>query len=59
MGSVPVEVEAAVKGNTTLFNSLGLESVPFVASKNASGVAQVNSGSMETPALTAWLGLAN
>lgn len=59
MGSVPAEVEAAVKGNTALFNSLGLESVPFVANKNASGVAQVNSGSMETPALTAWLGLAN
>lgn len=59
MGSVPVEVEAAVKGNTTLFNSLGLESVPFVVSKNASGVAQANAGSMETPALAAWLGLAN
>lgn len=60
MGSVPAEVEAAVKSNTALFNSLGLESVPFVAAKNgSSGVAQVNAGSMETPALTAWLGLAN
>lgn len=59
MGSVPAEVEAAVKSNTALFNSLGLESVPFVANKNASGVAQVNAGSMETAALTAWLGLAN
>lgn len=59
MGSVPADAEAAVKSNTALFNSLGLESVPFVASKNASGVAQVHSGSMETPALAAWLGLAN
>jgi thiol:disulfide interchange protein DsbG len=58
MGSVPAEVEAAVKGNTTLFNQLGLESVPFVAHKNvSSGVAQVHSGAMETPALAAWLGL--
>jgi thiol:disulfide interchange protein DsbG len=60
MGSVSAEVEAAVKGNTALFNSLGLESVPFVANKNAtSGVAQVHSGSMETAALSAWLGLVN
>lgn len=60
MGSVPPEMEATVKSNTALFNSLGLESVPFVAAKNgSSGVAQVNAGSMETTALTAWLGLAN
>ena len=59
MGTVPAEVEAAVKANTAIFNALGLESVPFVAAKSGtSGVVQVNSGAMETPALTAWLGLA-
>ena len=53
------EIEAAVKANTAIFNELGLESVPFVAAKNGtSGVVQVNAGAMETPALTAWLGLA-
>lgn len=59
MGSIPADAEATVKGNTALFNSLGLESVPFVASKNSAGVAQVNSGAMETAALSTWLGLAN
>lgn len=60
MGSVPAEIEAAVKANTAIFNTLGLESVPFVAAKNGtSGVVQVNSGAMETAALTAWLGLAS
>ena len=59
MGSVPADIEAAVKANTAIFNALGLESVPFVAAKNGtSGVVQVNAGAMETPALTAWLGLA-
>lgn len=58
MASVPAEVEAAVKANTALFNELALESVPFVAAKNAStGAVQVKSGSMETPVLSAWLGL--
>ncbi|MDT8991956.1 DsbC family protein [Curvibacter sp. APW13] len=58
MGSVPAEIEAAVKANTAIFNELGLESVPFVAAKNGStGAVQVKNGAMETPVLSAWLGL--
>lgn len=60
MGSVPAETEAAVKGNTNIFNALGLESVPFIAAKNGtSGVVQVNSGAMDSATLTRWLGLAS
>jgi thiol:disulfide interchange protein DsbG len=59
MGAVSADIEAAVKSNTAIFNALGLESVPFVATKNSStGVAKTNAGAMETAALSAWLGLA-
>ena len=56
--SVPAEVESAIKNNTQLFNSLKLESVPFIIAKNGNtGQIVRNSGSMTTPALAALLGV--
>ncbi len=56
--SVPADVEAAIKNNTQLFNSLKLESVPFLIAKNGNtGQVVTNSGSMTTPALAALLGV--
>ena len=52
------EVEAAIKTNTQLFNTLGGESVPFIITKHArTGQAQIKAGSLDTAALTAFLGL--
>lgn len=58
VGTVKPELEAAIKANTAIFNEIGLESVPYITSKNASsGVVLSNSGAMETEALAKWLGL--
>lgn len=55
--SVPPELEATIKTNTVLFNSLGVESVPFVVAKNAkSGTVVSNTGAMDTAALAAFVG---
>jgi thiol:disulfide interchange protein DsbG len=55
---IPAEVEQAIKKNTALFNSMGVDSVPFIVAKNQrSGAVVTNTGAMETPALTAFLGL--
>ena len=56
--SVPDEVAAAIQKNTTLFNSMGVESVPYIVAKNAStGQVVTNAGAMETAALEQFLGL--
>lgn len=56
--SVAADVESAIKSNTQLFNSMKLESVPFIIAKN-SRTAQVvtSNGSMSTPALAELLGV--
>ncbi len=56
--SIPDDIAAAIKKNTDLFNSMGVESVPYIVAKNA-GTGQVvtNAGAMETAALAQWLGL--
>jgi len=52
------EVEAAIKGNTQLFNQMKLESVPFVITKNARTAKVVSaSGSMPTAALAELVGV--
>ena len=56
--STPAELEAAVKANTELFNSLKVESVPYVVAKNLkTGNIVTNAGEMETAELSAFLGL--
>jgi thiol:disulfide interchange protein DsbG len=56
--SVPADIEAAIKANTQLLNSMGVESVPFIMAKNAqTGQVVTNTGAMETAALAAWLGV--
>ena len=56
--SAPAEIEEAIKANTKLFTSLGIESVPFIVAKN-SQTSQVvsNNGAMDTVALAGFLGL--
>ncbi|HEV7821719.1 MAG TPA: DsbC family protein [Burkholderiales bacterium] len=56
--SVPSELEQAIKKNTALFTSLGVESVPYILAKNVSTDAVVsNTGSMTTAELAAFLGI--
>jgi thiol:disulfide interchange protein DsbG len=56
--SIPDDIAAAIKKNTDLFNSMGVESVPFIVAKNAStGQVVTNAGAMETAALAQFLGL--
>jgi thiol:disulfide interchange protein DsbG len=56
--SVPPEIEQAVKGNTALFNSLQVNSVPYIIAKHAkTGQVVTNAGAMDTPALAAFLGV--
>jgi thiol:disulfide interchange protein DsbG len=56
--SIADDVAAAIKKNTDLFNTMGVESVPFIVAKNAStGQVVTNAGAMETPALEQFLGL--
>lgn len=56
--SIPDDVAAAIKKNTDLFNSLGVESVPYIVAKNASnGQVVTNAGALETAALEQFLGL--
>ena len=53
------DVEDAIKANTKLFTSLGIESVPYLVAKNAqTGQAVTHSGAMDTAALAGLLGLA-
>jgi thiol:disulfide interchange protein DsbG len=56
--SIPDDIAAAIKKNTDLFNSMGVESVPYIVAKNAStGQVVTNAGAMETAALQQFLGL--
>jgi thiol:disulfide interchange protein DsbG len=56
--SIPDDIAAAIKKNTDLFNSMGVESVPYIVAKNAStGAVVTNAGALETAALEQFLGL--
>jgi thiol:disulfide interchange protein DsbG len=56
--SVPAELEDAVKKNTALFSSLGVDSVPYILAKNLNtGSVVTNTGSMTTGELAAFLGV--
>ena len=56
--STPPELEATIKANTELFNSLKVESVPYVVAKNLkTGTIVTNAGEMETAELSTFLGL--
>ena len=56
--SLPPELEQAVKNNTQLLTSLGVDSVPFVLAKNRrTGDIVSNNGAMETAALAQLLGV--
>lgn len=57
--SVPTDLELAIKKNTQLFSSLGVESVPFILARNIrTGQVVTNNGAMATPALAEFLGIA-
>lgn len=56
--SIPADIEAAIKANTRLLDGLGADSVPFIVAKHAgSGQVVTRAGSMDTPALAAFLGM--
>lgn len=56
--SIAPDVESAIKKNTQLFNSMGVESVPYIVAKNArTGQVITNNGSLSTPALADFLGV--
>jgi thiol:disulfide interchange protein DsbG len=56
--SAPAEVEQTIKNNTALFNSLNVNSVPYIIAKHAkTGQVVTNAGAMDTPALAAFLGV--
>jgi thiol:disulfide interchange protein DsbG len=57
--TMPPDLEQAVKKNTALFSSLGVDSVPYIIARNVStGVVVSNTGSMTTAELAALLGIA-
>ena len=56
--NVPADVEAAIKSNTQLLDSLGADAVPFIVAKNArNGQVVTKAGAMATPALAELLGV--
>ena len=56
--SVPDELSAAIQKNTALFNSMGVDSVPYIVAKNqTTGQVVTHSGALETAALAQFLGL--
>ena len=56
--SVTSDLEKSIKANTTLLNSFGAESVPFVVVKNArSGQTVSRTGALSTAALAELIGL--
>jgi thiol:disulfide interchange protein DsbG len=58
MEAAPVEINKAIKKNTVLLNSLGVESVPYILAKNVrTGAVVTNTGAMDTAALAAFLGV--
>lgn len=55
---VPAELEQAIQKNTQLFNSLGVDSVPYILARNTrTGQVVTHNGAMSTPALAEFLGL--
>lgn len=56
--SIPAEIESAIKANTQLLNSMGVESVPFIIAKNvATGQIVTNTGALKTADLAKFLGV--
>lgn len=56
--SVPADLEQAIKKNTVLFNSMAVESVPYILAKNLrTGQLVTNTGAMTTAALADFLGV--
>ena len=56
--SAPIDAEQAIAHNTQLFNSLGLESVPFIVAKNArTGQVVTHNGALATAELAVFLGI--
>jgi thiol:disulfide interchange protein DsbG len=56
--NLPPELEQAVKNNTQLLNSLGVDSVPFLVAKNRkTGAVVSNTGAMDTGPLAQLLGI--
>jgi len=56
--SIAPEIEDAIKANTKLFNSLGVDSVPYIVAKNArTGQVVNNTGALATAALADFLGV--
>ena len=56
--NIPAELEQAIKKNTQLFNSLGVDSVPYILARNTrTGQVVTNNGALSTPALAEFLGL--
>ena len=54
----PADIEAAIKSNTQLLNSMGVESVPFIIAKQVqTGQVVTNTGTLETFALARFLGV--
>ena len=57
--AITPELEQTMKSNTALFNSLGVDSVPYIVAKNAqTGQVVTKNGALSTPALAEFLGLA-
>lgn len=57
--SVPSDLALALKNNIQLFNSLGVESVPFILARNIrTGQVVTHNGAMTTPVLAEFLGVA-
>ncbi|WP_210545903.1 thioredoxin fold domain-containing protein [Rhodoferax sp. PAMC 29310] len=56
--NIPDELAQSIKANTALFNSLGVESVPYVLAKNLrTGQLVSRNGAMDTAALAEFIGL--
>jgi thiol:disulfide interchange protein DsbG len=56
--SLAPDLEQAVKNNTQLLNSLGVDSVPFLVAKNRkTGAVVSNTGAMDTGPLAQLLGI--
>ena len=56
--SIPSELAQAIEKNTALFNSLGVESVPYMLAKNRrTGEVVAHKGTLLTPELADFLGV--
>jgi thiol:disulfide interchange protein DsbG len=56
--NIPAELEQTIKGNTTLFNTLNANSVPYIIAKHTqTGQVVMHAGAKDTAALAAFLGL--